>query len=728
MAGIDNLIQERVDTYSGNPAMLEQRYGKNQDLIDLLALQRLKSEKDAAARQIQMQMDQSPSTVKQQLEQELTQRTLQDAQQQVGAGMQREAGQQKQAMAQRAQQPPPQAMAQRAQQPLPQAMPQRAQQPPPGIAGAAQRYADGGKIKGYSGEDGKSLVTNKRSLEDVAASGETPEYWAELLMRPELPASAKKTMKESMDDELLQAVTAAGAKLKTQPQGSPEGGSYGLMGRSPSEIDKEPPGKPLYTPNNLIEKEGIKGLLAQAGGYAGETAMDAFGSGAKRYADAAELAKSYFGDVAVPGLGLDKLPEAWKGTRFYDEEFEKRIAEKDGAGKPVDPAAGLPAIKPGVKPGVKAGVNGGGIPNLLAKPAPAPTPAPTPTTNTTSLSSAMPQAPETNITAPKLQSSADSSGIAGQVMGEQGIEKPLSGEERAAEGKRIYQQTNKRLNRSEAFDAKKQALNDYRKLLETQQDPVKQRWNKFMSFMLGGAGHTSGAGALAGGARASMQTAAGQKQFALDAANSLFNKTSELYDSDAELGKVSIAEETATLNRLSGDMRNWQSTFASLTGDVQERANKEAGMKLDADVSNASNAMERFSIEVGVKLKEAEINADTALETLKNNRADVLAFGKGVEGIKTWVTSLETEILKNDRIYQNLLKNPQADPALIAKREDMARKLAASKVGPETRKTIDVFMGIMEKLNNDLSNLDPNATVDDKANIANKYMPQGYGI
>ena len=249
-----------------------------------------------------------------------------------------------------------------------------------------------------------------------------------------------------------------------------------------------------------------------------------------------------------------------------------------------------------------------------------------------------------------------------------------------------------------------------------------------MSFLLGGAGHTSGAGALAGGARASMQTAAGQKKFAIDAAKSLFDGTSALYNKDAELGSASIATETALLNRLSGDMRNWRSTFASLTGDVQTRANKEADLKLDADVSNASNAMEQFSIEVGAVLEEAKINADTDLETLKNKRADIRTYGEAVKGMKEWATSLETEILKNDRVYQDLLKNPQADPALIAKREDIARKLAASKVGPETRKAIDMFMGIMEKLNNDLSNLDPSATDDDKANIANKYMPQGFGI
>tara|TARA_R110000868_G_scaffold257820_1_gene515073 strand:+ start:1896 stop:3902 length:2007 start_codon:yes stop_codon:yes gene_type:complete len=668
MAGIDNLIQERVDTFSSNPEMLEQRYGQNQDLIDLLALQRLKSEKDSAARQMQMQMAQTPSTVKQQLEQELTQRTLQDAQQQVGAGMQREAGQQKQAMAQ---------MAQQSAKPS----------PPPGIAGATQRYADGGQ------------VTNKRSLEDVAASGETPEYWAEMLMRPELTEPAKKIMKESMDAELLQAVTAAGFEQNLRKQGLSEEVVQGKLQEYQGREDTMQGIKsiPASIANAMAESPG----LMPGNPYEGLQNRRKPGPGP---------------EVAKPVVDQDPRNEGLPRA--------KTSGLGQGENLTVDPTAGLPAIKPGVK----AGVNSGGIPNLLAKPAPAPAPAPTTTTNTTSLSSAMSQAPETNITAPKLQSLADSAGIAGQVMGEQGMEKPLNREESAAEGKRIYQQTNDRLRRDEAFNYKKQAIEKYRALLEDQQDPDKQRWGRFMSYMLGGAGHTSGSGALAGAARAQMETAAGQKQFAIDAARSLFKDTSELYDSDAELGKASIAEETATLNRLSGDMRNWQSTFASLTGAVQTRANKEADLKFDADVANQSNAMEKFSIEIRSEIAAAKLSADMDLETLKNKRADVLAFGKAIEGITTWVTGLETEILATDRTYQNLLKDPQADPALIAQREKMAKGLAAAKAGPETRKTINLWMDIMEKLGNNLSNLDPNATDDDKANIANKYMPQGYGI
>ncbi len=94
--GIDQQIQQKVDAYRGNPQALQQRYAQNQQLIDLLALQKLKSEKDAAARDMQMKMQQSPQTVKDQLEAEMMQRTKDDMVKQTGSLLaQRQQAQQK---------------------------------------------------------------------------------------------------------------------------------------------------------------------------------------------------------------------------------------------------------------------------------------------------------------------------------------------------------------------------------------------------------------------------------------------------------------------------------------------------------------------------------------------------------------------------------------------------------------------------------------------------------
>tara|TARA_R100000234_G_scaffold23879_1_gene13669 strand:+ start:198 stop:2051 length:1854 start_codon:yes stop_codon:yes gene_type:complete len=75
---LDQDIEQRVNAYRGNPQALQQRYAANQELLDLLALQRLKSEKDEAARQVQMEMQENPQTIKQQRERQLVEMTKQD--------------------------------------------------------------------------------------------------------------------------------------------------------------------------------------------------------------------------------------------------------------------------------------------------------------------------------------------------------------------------------------------------------------------------------------------------------------------------------------------------------------------------------------------------------------------------------------------------------------------------------------------------------------------------
>lgn len=56
MFGIDQQVQQTADAYRGKPDMLQQKYAQNQQLIDLLALQKLKSDKEEASRQMALQM------------------------------------------------------------------------------------------------------------------------------------------------------------------------------------------------------------------------------------------------------------------------------------------------------------------------------------------------------------------------------------------------------------------------------------------------------------------------------------------------------------------------------------------------------------------------------------------------------------------------------------------------------------------------------------------------
>ena len=61
LGGIDKLVDQKSDAYRGNPQALQQSYSKNKELLDLLALQKLKTEKDAAARDMQLKAEPSLS-------------------------------------------------------------------------------------------------------------------------------------------------------------------------------------------------------------------------------------------------------------------------------------------------------------------------------------------------------------------------------------------------------------------------------------------------------------------------------------------------------------------------------------------------------------------------------------------------------------------------------------------------------------------------------------------
>jgi hypothetical protein len=82
---IDQQVASRVAAYRGNPQALQQRYAMSQELIDLLALQKIKSEKEAAARDMQLKMAQqqaangeAPATVAEQREKEVMDLTKQE--------------------------------------------------------------------------------------------------------------------------------------------------------------------------------------------------------------------------------------------------------------------------------------------------------------------------------------------------------------------------------------------------------------------------------------------------------------------------------------------------------------------------------------------------------------------------------------------------------------------------------------------------------------------------
>ncbi len=68
--GLDAQVEQRMDAYRGNPQKLQQRYGQNKELLDLLALQKLTSEKKQVAADMQLKAENNPNTIAQQREAE----------------------------------------------------------------------------------------------------------------------------------------------------------------------------------------------------------------------------------------------------------------------------------------------------------------------------------------------------------------------------------------------------------------------------------------------------------------------------------------------------------------------------------------------------------------------------------------------------------------------------------------------------------------------------------
>ena len=63
---MDQQVQQQADAFYDNPAALQQRYQQSQELFDLLALQKLISDKKAAKQQLALSMQQNPQTIAQQ--------------------------------------------------------------------------------------------------------------------------------------------------------------------------------------------------------------------------------------------------------------------------------------------------------------------------------------------------------------------------------------------------------------------------------------------------------------------------------------------------------------------------------------------------------------------------------------------------------------------------------------------------------------------------------------
>lgn len=367
---IDQEIQRKVDAYRSNPAALQQRYQQNQQLIDLLALQKLKSEKDAAAKEMQMQMAQDPQTIKQQRERELLDRTKQDMVQQQAGIMQ---------MAQQRQQKNMQQVAKQGA-----ASPQQVQQVQRGLgslagqvrpqiarmaAGGIVAFQEGGGVtqemieayrrQGGQGRRARASMTDdeiRAVLQARMGGGEVPEGYEQVLTRrgtrtrPIQTAELEATLSDqaagqdgttgplgatqegtppvAQDQEggVAEGITEADAVVETTTQGPDDGlrggpavqDQEGGVAEGVAEADAASGGLPTISMPNL--------RTPNAQGGAADGILNRFGIGGAN-AGGARGALTSARDDAAAFMGRDEKQERFDKLIGRLEEFDQRYSD-----------------------------------------------------------------------------------------------------------------------------------------------------------------------------------------------------------------------------------------------------------------------------------------------------------------------------------------------------------------------------------------------------------------
>ena len=224
--GLDAQVEQRMDTYRGNPTQLQKRYGQSKELLDLLALQKLTAEKKEVAAAMQLEQAQQPGTIAEQREAEAlelvkqeqagtlgelqarTKGTLDQKQKMQGRGMQK--------IAQGAGRPPQQAggiagltRGQPARPPMPpQGGPQAAGLPNARMMQAARggpvRRMAGGGIVGFA--TGEEVEAGSAVRDRIAALGITAETFAAM------PEAQRKSVLDSINDRAAIGQFGSGTK------------------------------------------------------------------------------------------------------------------------------------------------------------------------------------------------------------------------------------------------------------------------------------------------------------------------------------------------------------------------------------------------------------------------------------------------------------------------------------------------------------------------------------
>jgi hypothetical protein len=307
-SGIDQDVQAKMDAYRGNPQALAQKYSQSQQLIDLLALQKLKSEKEAAARDMQMKMGgQQMPTVADAREKEVLDLTKQELAKNTAGAMQQQQTQQQQAAKQLVQQS--------AQQPMTQGV---AGLPAPNMAPKAM--ATGGIVafqEGGRAEDEVDPALNEEMMRFVESQRQAPAQ-----ARPRSESLAQRGIRTLIGERTPQEVFAERHRMAQEAiDYSPA--ERAIMQRQIAE--RAAMDESRYNPDRTRSQALTRWLLGSGGRTGIGSVLGGAGAAAENYKDAMQREeRAALADRQKQEAGIvDVGPAARAAGMKYGTEAER---------------------------------------------------------------------------------------------------------------------------------------------------------------------------------------------------------------------------------------------------------------------------------------------------------------------------------------------------------------------------------------------------------------------
>ncbi len=548
---IDREINARVDAYGKNPQALQKKYSMTKELVDLLALQKIKKSMDSARAAVEAQMQTNPAPIKQQREQEIIGRKAQDVAQQVGGVLQ--TAKNRQQMAQR--RPAPQGLGA--------LMPQQGQRPQQ----PQTRMMQAGGIVAFEGRSG-SRVSGPTSLEDLPDKGVNQGQLRDVAraqikqlleggMSPQAIKQELPPQLVGLVDEVVQtsrATAPAGPMEEVVVTGQREQAQPVQTVDKPSSKEAEPvsPGAQIDVTNYSL----LRGPTESRSGKKDDPSMlskvmkglGAIGEGfAERTSESIEEASGIRKRMRE-ALTPESVLEAQKtGEYKYDIP--------DQAQPPQDKAEGIATIAESTIPTTENALVLRDQQNVPAGTAPSGTAPSKP--QGFDLQTALSEVEPLEYT-PVDRTNTDTAGI--ERLKRFGMD-PATLKSPEDVGKAAYDTAAQQL----GIDAKDKERRAGLKALEdidrAQTDPEKLRREQLMSFLLGGAGR--GRTALAGGASAAMKRDLAQQKDIRARQVNRNAMVAEIQNANTELIKSAQARGDTATTRQANVINNAMQTLAT---------------------------------------------------------------------------------------------------------------------------------------------------------------------